>query len=594
MWTKHFRLVDVSKLNVNQPQIDNNGTRGSSTNLSSFLPEVYAGHPNRIQRYYQYADMARDSDIAVALETIAEFCTQTEEQNKEPFDIVYNDTASDAEITIIKKTLTKWVKLNKFKQRLFDIFKETLTAGDQVFICDPETHEWLWCDHFNVEMVKVDQRTKDAEQYLIRNLEYNGLAQYATGVADPTNFRSPFGAGVSAARPAGVGASSGNSMFNLAGQGRDSRNAIMGNQAQHNLHAVDAKNVIHLSLSSGMDANWPFGKSILEPVFKTFKQKELLEDAILIYRVQRAPERRIFYIDVGTMNAQRAQAHIEQVKMDIHQRRIPNRTGGGSSIMDAAYNPLSMVEDYFFAQSADGRGSKVETLAGGDNLGEIGDLSFFTKKLARGLHIPQSYLSMGDDGNNVSFNDGKLGAAVIQEFRFNKYCMRLQNTLAPVFDKAFKKYLEHCGFEIDDSLFELAFHTPQNFAKYRQMEIDAQQVGVYQQVADNKLLSARFKLERFLNLSEEEILRNEKLWAEENAAKVKKATGSTPAETDPSADLTSVGVRGGGFDDFGDDFGGDDLGGDDLGGDDLGGDSMGGETPPPPPPSGGGGGGPAI
>jgi hypothetical protein len=86
----------------------------------------------------------------------------------------------------------------------------------------------------------------------------------------------------------------------------------------------------------------------------------------------------------------KAHIHLDQIKNEIHQRRIPNRTGGGSSIMDAAYNPLSIMEDYFFAQGAEGRGSKVETLAGGDNLGEIGDLSFFTKKMARGLRIPTS------------------------------------------------------------------------------------------------------------------------------------------------------------------------------------------------------------
>jgi hypothetical protein len=205
----------------------------------------------------------------------------------------------------------------------------------------------------------------------------------------------------------------------------------------------------------------------------------------------------------------------------------------------------SIVEDYFFAQSSDGRGSKVETLPGGDNLGEIGDLTFFTKKMARGLRIPSSYLSLGDDDGSggASYNDGKLGAAVIQEFRFNKYCMRLQSLLAPVFDKDFKRFLKANGIEIESSLFELKFNPPQNFTKYRQIELDTQQVGVYQQVADNKKLSERFKLKRFLNLSEDEILENERQWAEENAAKLKKAVGSTPAESEPEGDLSSVGIR---------------------------------------------------
>ena len=127
---------------------------------------------------------------------------------------------------------------------------------------------------------------------------------------------------------------------------------------------------------------------VLEAIFKVYKQKELLEDAIIIYRVQRAPERRVFYIDVGNMPTNKAMAFIERVKNEIHQKRIPNKTGGGANIMDAAYNPLSQIEDYFFAQTAEGRGSKVETLPGGQNLGEIDDLKYFNNKLMKGLRIP--------------------------------------------------------------------------------------------------------------------------------------------------------------------------------------------------------------
>jgi hypothetical protein len=130
---------------------------------------------------------------------------------------------------------------------------------------------------------------------------------------------------------------------------------------------------------------------MLEPVFKVYKQKELLEDSIIIYRVQRAPERRVFYIDVGDMPTHKARQHLERIKNEIHQRRIPSKTGGGANVVDSAYNPLSIMEDYFFAQTAEGRGSKVETLPGGENLGQIDDLKFFNDKLLRGLRVPPSY-----------------------------------------------------------------------------------------------------------------------------------------------------------------------------------------------------------
>ena len=103
-------------------------------------------------------------------------------------------------------------------------------------------------------------------------------------------------------------------------------------------YAVDSKHVVHMALSDGMNVNWPSGNSILESVFKVYKQKELLEDSIIIYRVQRAPERRVFYIDVGNMPSHKAMAFVERVKNEVHQTRIPNKTGGGTNVMDASNN----------------------------------------------------------------------------------------------------------------------------------------------------------------------------------------------------------------------------------------------------------------
>jgi hypothetical protein len=175
--------------------------------------------------------------------------------------------------------------------------------------------------------------------------------------------------------------------------------------------AVNAEHVIHLSLSEGLDNNFPFGNSLLESIFKVYKQKELLEDAIIIYRVQRAPERRVFYVDVGNMPSHLAMQFVERVKTEIHQRRIPSSTGGGTNVIDSAYNPLSINEDFFFPQTAEGRGSKVETLPGGTNLGEIDDLKYFTNKLLRGLRIPSSYLPTGPDDSNAQYTDGRVGTA---------------------------------------------------------------------------------------------------------------------------------------------------------------------------------------
>ena len=299
---------------------------------------------------------------------------------------------------------------------------------------------------------------------------------------------------------------------------------------------VDAKHVIHLSLSEGLDNNYPFGNSLLETIFKVYKQKELLEDAIIIYRVQRAPERRVFYVDVGNMPSHLAMQFVERVKTEIHQRRIPSQTGGGTNVIDSSYNPLSINEDYFFPQTAEGRGSKVETLPGGTNLGEIDDLRYFTNKLVRGLRIPSSYLPTGADDSAAQYNDGRVGTAYIQELRFNTYCERLQNLVVQEFDQEFKRYMLERGINVDTSMFDLKFQPPQNFASYRQAEIDNARVPTYSQMAAIPYMSNRFALKRFLGMTDEELAENERLWREENDEDI------IPTDDDTSAQMRDAGI----------------------------------------------------
>jgi hypothetical protein len=251
--------------------------------------------------------------------------------------------------------------------------------------------------------------------------------------------------------------------------------------------------------------------------------------------VQRAPERRVFYVDVGNMPAHMAMSFVERVKNEVNQRRIPSSTGGGSSVVDASYNPLSISEDYFFPQTAEGRGSKVDTLPGGTNLGEIDDLKFFTNKLFRALRIPSSYLPTGPDDSQMAFTDGKVGTAYIQELRFNEYCKRLQNNVVGQFDTEFKTWLINSGITIDNSLFEVKLNPPQNFAAYRQSELDNSRIQTFASLQEVPYMSKRFALKRFLGLTQEEITENERLWKEENGDQI-------AAALDAAAEMRSVGV----------------------------------------------------
>ena len=522
-WKKHFKTVNLSPLtNAGSNPSD---ASAKYSNYSSHLPEVYTGHTNRVQRYSQYENMDVDSEVNSALDILSEFCTQVNVENGTAFDIKWSEAPSDNEIDTIKKQLLNWNNLNDFNKRVFKIFRNTLKYGDQVFIRDPETFQWSWVEMTDVNKVIVNESEgKKPEQYVIKNINPNFENLTATQLTSGDDYHR-----------SGDHKQSG---YIQASTVYGSQSSSSGRfDRSINETAVDANHVVHCSLTEGLDANWPFGNSILENIFKVFKQKELLEDAIIIYRIQRAPERRVFYVDVGNMPAHMAMAFVERVKNEIHQRRIPSQTGGGSSIMDTTYNPLSTNEDYFFPQTAEGRGSKVETLPGGTNLGEIDDLKYFTNKLYRGLRIPSSYLPTGPDDSAQPYSDGRVGTALIQEHRFNEYCKRLQRLVAETFDREFKMFLKWRGFELDNSSFELRFNEPQNFSKYRETEMDGSRISTFTQLEAFPYLSKRFLLQRYLGMSEEEMSDNTKLWKEEN---IEAPTADVP-------NMRSVGITPGGI-----------------------------------------------
>ena len=508
----------------------NQGMGPAQANYSSYLPDVYVGSPNRVERYGQYNTMDNDSEVNAALDILAEFTTQKNTSNRSPFLMDFKSDATNTEVQTLKLYLQQWCKVQNFETKMFRILRNTFKYGDAFFIRDPETKKWHYIDPANVTKIIVNESEgKKPEQYVIKNVNLNFVSSVATTPLQTNGNVTGGGEGYM------TGGSRG--MTGAPNQALQGGRFAKGESE----FAVDAEHIVHLSLSEGLDNNFPFGNSLLESIFKVYKQKELLEDAIIIYRVQRAPERRVFYVDVGNMPSHLAMQFVERVKTDIHQRRIPSSTGGGSNVIDSSYNPLSINEDYFFPQTAEGRGSKVETLPGGTNLGEIDDLRYFTNKLVRGLRIPSSYLPTGPDDGASAFQDGRVGTAYIQELRFNTYCERLQGLLTEQFNQDFKRYLLEKGINIDTAMFDLRMQPPQNFASYRQSELDNARVGTFTQMSAVPYVSNRFALKRFLGLSAEEVAENEKFWREENDENLQ------PIPTDAAGEMRGAGVSAAGM-----------------------------------------------
>jgi len=161
--------------------------------------------------------------------------------------------------------------------------------------------------------------------------------------------------------------------------------------------------------------------------------------------------------------------------------------------------------------------------------------------LVRGLRIPSSYLPTGADDSAAQYNDGRVGTAYIQELRFNTYCERLQGLVAEEFNQEFKRYMLEKGINVDVAMFDIKFQPPQNFAAYRQSEIDNARIPTFTQMSAIPYVSNRFAMKRFLGMTDEEIAENERLWREENDEDLTAMPGTSDAEL-RDAGISSAGI----------------------------------------------------
>ena len=191
-WKKYFTPVPVNGELLSPISGQNSNARPgpAQTNYSSYLPDIYTGSPNRIERYAQYETMDSDPEVNAALDILAEFCTQKLKDNKSPFAVKWRSRATNAEIKILGEYLQQWNKLQKFDTRIFRIVRNVFKYGDAFFIRDPETQSWSWVDTSNVVKVIVNESEgKKPEQYVIKDLAPNFENLVATMITPTDNVK---------------------------------------------------------------------------------------------------------------------------------------------------------------------------------------------------------------------------------------------------------------------------------------------------------------------------------------------------------------------------------------------------------------------
>jgi hypothetical protein len=182
------------------------------------------------------------------------------------------------------------------------------------------------------------------------------------------------------------------------------------------------------------------GRTYISPLHKSLKplnQLRLLEDAAVIYRITRAPERRVFFIDVGKLPKKKADAYVQKLIKGFKSKVYYNANTGQLSTKK---NVLSMIQDYYLPTNADQKGTKIETLEGGSQLGEIDDILYFKKKLYKSLKVPTERI---DDEEQPTINIGNSGEMSRKELKFTKFIQGLQYKFSLLFMDLLEKQLIH-------------------------------------------------------------------------------------------------------------------------------------------------------
>jgi len=248
----------------------------------------------------------------------------------------------------------------------------------------------------------------------------------------------------------------------------------------------------------GQDKYSPYGTSILEPARRIWRQLQLLEDAMMAYRIVRAPDRRVFKIDVGNVPPQDVEQYMQKVITQMKRNQIVDPTTGR---VDLRYNPMSIDEDYFIPVRGTASGTTIDTLAGGNFVGDIDDVKYLRDKLFSALKIPQAYLARGEG----AAEDKTMLAQ--KDIRFARTIQRLQEIVINELEKIGMIHLYTLGFRNDDLInFSLRLHNPSKLAELQELEHLDKQLAIAGN-AKEQGFSKRYIFQNILKVEEQEFVR---------------------------------------------------------------------------------------
>ena len=405
------------------------------------LPFIPESELNRKRRYDEYEKMDDYPEITAALDIYADDATQKDLRNKR---WKVNSDSIEA-IKEIEKLFER-INLDKY---YWDIVRGTCKFGDTF-----------------IEIVANGNNMEDG----VRRIKVLN-PYYIMRVEDKFGYLKTFLQEVPNSRTAGDWQSSNSQYIEL-----------------------DKNQIIHFRLQTSDPKYYPYGKSILAGAIRVFRSLKLMEDAMLVYRLSRAPERRIFYVDIGNLPASKAEAFLETMKTRFKKEKFHN-----NNQIDGKFNPLAVDEDFFIPVRGN-QGTKVDTLKGAENLGEVDDVKYFRDKLLATLKIPKDYIVEYDKSPERKANLSQL------DVKFARVIQRIQDCVCMGLAGIAKKHLEMVGYPI--SIIKgltISLPSPSDVFIKRKLEIDEAKARVVQAVVGTGLFPTKHIYKEFYDLTDTEI-----------------------------------------------------------------------------------------
>ena len=242
----------------------------------------------------------------------------------------------------------------------------------------------------------------------------------------------------------------------------------------------------------------------VENARRAYRQLLLMEDAIIIYRLVRAPERLVFNVDVGNMSPPKAEAYLRKLIQNYWSRKTYDATASGDGKAQT-FNPQSMLDSFWFAKRQGSEGTQVSNLEGGANLGELDDLLYFMKKLYKALKVPVNRLNPEAQLEDPS-------QILREELKFARFVIRLQQNFASGLNHGFVTHLKMRGIwdelELKEKDFKLVFNPPRNYHELRQQQILELQYNNFSQMTQNESVSNVYAQKKYLKWNDQEIKAN--------------------------------------------------------------------------------------